>query len=105
MARQVRAAGVTSDASAAPQRDGSPFDRRLAPDRLHLEVQADAGDLDVEARRQLLAGRHFEPQAAVADVHDRRRPSVGRHAEAAHDALARPAALPADVGRGTASRS
>ena len=46
---------------------------RARPDRLHLELQADAGELHVERMRKLGALGHLEAQPAVRDVDDRRR--------------------------------
>ena len=73
IARQVRADGVCSAASVAPQIVPGASDERLRPDRLDLEVQADAGDFDVERLGQPVAVGQFEPEAAVGHVHHRRR--------------------------------
>ena len=56
---------------AAPQTVPPVSCERIGPDRLDLEVQADAGDFDVECLRQAPAVRQLEPQAAVRHVHDR----------------------------------
>ncbi len=67
--------------------------RRNRPHRFDHQVQADAGDFDVEARRQRLARWYLQAQTAVADVDDRRGDSCGRDAETAEDPRARPAAF------------
>jgi len=70
IARQVRADGVCSAARVAPHSvPDDPAGHR--PDRLDFQVQADAGDLDVERfgnRRRL---RQLEPQAAIRHVDHR----------------------------------
>ena len=97
MARQVRADGVCSAMSVAPTACRSRLRSTLRPDRLNLQMEADARDLDVEDSGSGDLSRHLEAQTAVRDVDDRGGAPFDRHAEPADDPLARPAALPAHL--------